>query len=349
MQPPSGRRVGQDGDREAARRHHLERGELAVGGAAVTDERLVADPPQQPADPDLVGDRRALQPGRRLLHPAPGLEAEDPLPVFSALAEMEAGVPDLVGRRRRQCAGRRRRTRESPGPRQAWAFVAVQMADGEATGHHLGREEEAAGEAERLEHQLAGGGLVGLPGHLLDDAPGQRDRGVVVRGDRTQRMDLAQLRHRFHVPRQRVVAVSGVEKEVAFPTGGVVQQVQDRHPARDRLVLEPELRDIGAHRCLQGDLAALHQAHDHRGGEGLGRGADLEQRPGIHREWILEAGDTGEGVPLLTLVVDADRDARHAQAQRQLLELFLQRAGIDGHAQRPPPWPRSRRMLRGTR
>ena len=156
--------------------------------------------------------------------------------------------------------------------------------------------------------------LVGLAGDLLDDPAGDRQRGVVVRHRRAERRDLFDAGHQLDVAGERVVAVAGVVEHVAGPSGGVVEQLQHGDAAGHVLVLQRQLREVGAHRRVEVDAALVDEAHDRRGRERLAGGAELEQRVLVDRQRVLQAGHAVEGVVLLAGVVHADGDARNAEA-----------------------------------
>ena len=233
----------------------------------------------------------------------------------AALDEMPpAGLPPRAQRPR---TGHRHR-----------AVRVLVVAGGEAPRHDVIGEEEAVVEPERLEDQLLDRLLVGLPGDLLDDPTGDRERGVVVRDRRTERRDLLDRGHHLDVSFEGVVAVAGAVEHVAGPSGGVVEQLEDRHRAGHLLVLQGQLGQVRAHGGAEVDAALIDEAHDRRGGERLAGGAELEQRVLVDRQRMFHAGHPVEGVVLLTGVVHADGHARYAEALGGLRHPLLQRSLI---------------------
>jgi hypothetical protein len=117
--------------------------------------------------------------------------------------------------------------------------------------------------------------------------------------------------------------VAGVEKEVAVPPRGVVQQLEHGHARGHALVLQPELGNVRPHRRTQIDAPFLDEPHDRGRGERLGGRPDLEQRGPVDRQRVVEAGDAVVGVRLLAALIDADRDAWDVQPLRQRRRLLL--------------------------
>ena len=183
----------------------------------------------------------------------------------------------------------------------------------ESVGHDLPREEEGAAHPQRLEEQLTDDLLIWLPSDLLEDESGQTERRAVVRDRRPQGRHLLDRRHASHVAVERVVALAGLLEQVAVPARRVVQQVKEGDLSRDLLVLQSQLGDVGAHRCVQIDPSLLHEAKD--------RGWPCTSCPSIRsetaspvdREGILDARDSVERDVLLAVEHDPNGDAGDLQ------------------------------------
>jgi hypothetical protein len=187
------------------------------------------------------------------------------------------------------------------------------MVDGETSREDLPGYEQGVLQVERLENQRSQHLLVGLPRHLLDESSCDAERGVVVRDGVAGGRQLRERAHRPDVAGQRVVAVARVLEEVAVPTGGVVQKLQDRDRARRSLVLHAEVRQVRADGRVEVDEPLLDKPHDRRGGERLrGRSAE-EERALVHGQRIVDARHAVIRVVLLAVLEDADGGARQLQ------------------------------------
>lgn len=195
------------------------------------------------------------------------------------------------------------------------------MPDGEPVRQHVVGEEERPLEAERLEHELLHGLLIGRVGEDLDQASGEVEACVVVRPHLAERRELRQRRHRCAEPRERIVAGAEVGEVVADPAGRVRQEMAQRDAYGDLRVAQLQLGEIRAQRLVEVQGAALDEPH--RGGarERLRDRADLEQRVGRDVERVLERGDAEPGDVLLAVVQQPDGDSRrlrvvHRRAHR---------------------------------
>ena len=204
-------------------------------------------------------------------------------------------------------------------------------------GSDLLRGEERAAQAQRLQDQLVHCGAVLLTGYGLHEPPQQDEPGIVVAEELPEGRKLRQLGEPVrHVLLDGVVAIAGVDEEVAPPAAGVGQQVTHRHPLRDLLVRQPKIGQVGPHRRLQVERAVLDEAHHGRPGDGLGDRPGLKQRVGRHRIAALDAGDPEHGVLFPPLGQDAERRPRRAR-------------GLHGADQRLGHGPKRRRRVRRER
>jgi hypothetical protein len=87
-------------------------------------------------------------------------------------------------------------------------------------------------EAERLEEDRAERVLLRHPAHLLGQASGEPEGGVVVRHRFARPCHLSEPGHRVDVPRERVVAVSRVLEEVAPVTEAATSSSATRNSGR---------------------------------------------------------------------------------------------------------------------
>ena len=198
------------------------------------------------------------------------------------------------------------------------------MPDGEAARHDVVREEEGLVQADRVEDEVLDRALIRRSGDLLDDPAGKAERSVVVRDDESRRRQLLEDGHALDEARERVIAVAGVLEEVAVPAGRVVEQLKDRHALGDFWIAERQLRNVGANRRVEVDLALLDQPQEGDGRVRLPGRAELEERVLVDRQRVLDAGHAVEGVALLVLVEDADGHPGNLEFLGQLADLGVQ-------------------------
>ena len=198
------------------------------------------------------------------------------------------------------------------------------MPDDEAARHDVVREEEGLVQADRVEDEVLDRALVRRSGHLLDDPAGKAERGVVVRDDESRWCQLLEDGHALDEARQRVIAVAGVLEEVAVPAGGVVEQLKDRHALGDLGIAERQLRNVGAHRRVEVDLALLDQPQEGDRRVRLPGRAELEERVLVDRQRVVDARHAVVGVALLVLVEDADGHPGNLEFLGQLADLGVQ-------------------------
>src|SRR5262245_53878446 len=123
---------------------------------------------------------------------------------------------------------------------------------------------------------------------------------------------------------ERVVAFTRVLEEVAFPAGGVIQELRYRHGARSVLVGDAELGQVRAHRSIEIDETPLDEPHQRGGGKRLRRRAAEEERLLVHGQRLLDVRDAMHGMVLLTVMEEPDGDAGHLQLLRKSRDNFIE-------------------------
>ena len=191
------------------------------------------------------------------------------------------------------------RERRHSRPIDKRAVLAAVVTHGEPPGHDVVAVEEAADRPAGSKTSEAIGLLVGQPGDLLHDPPGQVEPRLAVGGPGARRRDQRQPGQRGYVAGQRVVPLAEVADDPPVQARGVIEQVEHGDLVRGPLVRQHEFGHVPPHRRIQRDLPVRDQAH-HRGrGERLRHRADQEQSVLRDRQRVLHAGHavTGEDLP----------------------------------------------------
>lgn len=110
------------------------------------------------------------------------------------------------------------------------------------------------GKSERREYVLAQALVERLAAQHLDNTAEHAEAGIVIREHLAGR---EQLRHSIqgrYIFLDAVVSCAGVGEDVPLEPGGMTQQLAHRDRGGGRLVSEPELRQVPAHRRVDVQL-----------------------------------------------------------------------------------------------
>ena len=243
--------VGEDSEGPASVGGEEEVGLLTVGGTTMGDEAevaLVVDAPAEAAAAAAAGG------DERLLHEAEAGGGEDGRSAMSegeAVAHMEAGVTEESAHVGDDAAGGGAGARKGVGAGDGgWCLFGVGhvMANGEAVGDELVGPvaEEEHVQAERLDDEVAQGGLERLAGGDLKDAADDVKAGVAVRVDLAEGRDLLEAVEAGDDLLKGVVAGPGVFEVVSGPAGGVGEEMAEGEVGGGVLVGEAEGGEVGA-------------------------------------------------------------------------------------------------------
>jgi len=242
-----------------------------------------------------------------------------------------------------------------PHPQLAVVVQAVRLGHRIGDGHR-GIERRAL-HIQRIKDQLLHQLGVRPAGDDLQDQAGYPDAGVAVgielarwRRERVARHLVA------HVGRQPILSPVAKGRIGGRQAGAVAEE----HPQRDALLgarlAEAQPGHVAAHRGVQVQLPPLHEAHDRRGGHGLGQGANAEQGAGRDRQPpVVRGGDAK--TPGIDHLLALEQGQRHAgdsrlahdvgnsllepvdvEYHRRLLSSSLSARASRARARRAPAW-----------